>query len=78
VSITANESHLRGVVVDEAQRLGLVTGSGFRDLGTKARFTEMGGRGGAGFKSAGGMRIQEALTPDGWEREETQRESAGR
>jgi hypothetical protein len=53
VSITANESHLRGVVVDEAQRLGLVTGSGFRDLGTKARFTEMGGEGGRGFQVCG-------------------------
>jgi len=54
VSITAHESHLRGIVVDEAQRLGLVTGPGFRDLETKARLTEI--RGGFCFESAGGMR----------------------
>lgn len=43
MSITAHESNLRGIVVDEAQRLGLVTGPGFRDLETKARLTEIGG-----------------------------------
>ena len=52
MSITANESRLRGVVVDEAQRLGSITGPGSRDLGTKARYTEIG----IYFKSAGGMR----------------------
>jgi hypothetical protein len=35
----------RGVVVDEAQRLGSITGPDSRDLGTKARSTEMGGGG---------------------------------
>jgi hypothetical protein len=40
--------------MDEAQRLGSITGPDSRDLGTKARSTEIGGWG--LFESAGGMR----------------------